>query len=686
MEKQIETFLAESADINENNIFKRYRTLFPKTMTVGRDVPMVQAYHMAAGYCSFMANGGLGMRPSSLHGAVEDDEDDSGNELDETSATEHDPCSVSRPREVAEKIWQFCGDRIHRDGLLRFPRLRITMALSHICRNLPHSAAEILSRPLDDHLYRTPLDLFKQTLRHMEDNAMISDASSFGDRSSVRGGELEYILHESAGIFLEAVRIEPLNVEYQLWLVGCLASCLLISSGNKIGSGAHLYPSKKRPGFAMTSGPAHEVRVQLKKFSAIRLELSNAVKTLCTLVEHQRSSKAHFSLASLLEWGQVMTLLMDGRSHLLVQIRKLHSIHIGQWLKQETSLFSFTYAERSQKFRDGCFYARRLENDPTNIRYWREMVIWLGKLGSDSSVRDDNDSHRRHCPECSRLCSPRWFDHALISSEKANESWWGSGRTWWISSLLHMVPLDVKRKNDKVIGQVLASLYGRTPLQPPQQVTQLAVPNASLNNARRERKTEAQVSVESRKLRKKRKFPEDVTQRRGAPLESASTSCPQQVPSSAAVVPPPYVPANGLDWLTTDASGLSRDGKQSEVSDQARSVSYEKSLPRTYQEVMGYSETVQNEVDKEPTSPLAEDGIPLKVSCPSLEVAAYRMYIFCHLESVAHQLLEDHVFVLAARCWDGTPGIDQLRENCDELRVLHWFVSMGMNVETILLE
>jgi hypothetical protein len=721
-QRQIETFLMESATVNENQLFKMYGQIFPKSIIRPRDVPMVHVYHAVVRYCSYLANTGLALLPS--HSDIEEelDEDSSVEAIDENDderpgkRLKHSKGEIfvgSEPHEIAKRLSSFCWKRIQHDSLLRFPRFRITAAVARICSNLPPSAAEILSRSLDNTFYRTPLDLFKQTLHHMEENEMISDSSVYGDRESINAGELEYILYESSGVFLEAVRIDPLNVEYLLWLVGCLASCLLVSSGNKIGSGAHFYPSQKRRGLMTTSGLSHEVRVRLKKYSAVRTELGGSVRSLFTLVEHQRSARAHFALVSLLEWGQVMALLMD-RSSLdhFHDIRKLHTFHVSQWLKHETSSFSFKYAERCKDQQGCCLRARQLENDPGTIRHWRRMVMCLGKLGSHSttSIHQMDKEHRITCPECSRLSSQRWFDHDLILSEKSQENWWGKGREWWCSSLLNMVPLGIKTyettKIKQEIKRTISRICGTVPLEPVQQhhrqvAPQVSVPinsNPLLNNQRRERKAP----------------PKDIAPQRikhqPPPVSATMMMSPERVVPDAAVVSSLYCSTKRLEWLPTTHRSQCQDESLSNLSDQIRSESYEKYMPRTYQDVMTDKGTLHTEgtncdddddnnngsnsnTDTASSPSDGVDTIPLIVSSQSLEVLAYRIYIYCHLQSIAHPLVEEYIYALVTKCGNRTSTTTasdnherSMENDCDEFRILQWLMCLGMDIEAILIK
>eukprot|EP00531_Pseudo-nitzschia_arenysensis_P013699 CAMPEP_0116151386 /NCGR_PEP_ID=MMETSP0329-20121206/20067_1 /TAXON_ID=697910 /ORGANISM="Pseudo-nitzschia arenysensis, Strain B593" /LENGTH=198 /DNA_ID=CAMNT_0003647991 /DNA_START=71 /DNA_END=664 /DNA_ORIENTATION=- len=172
---------------------------------------------------------------------------------------------------IAEKIWEFCQPKIRQNALLRFPKLRISFGIALICRNISPSAAEILSSPIDDHSIRTPLDLFKEALEDMESKSYIVSNQHLEERS-IRAVELEFLLHDAAEFFQEAVELDPTNVEYQLWHTGCLAACLLI-----------LLDSFKC---------AHEVRPCMKKYNEVRVELSSAVRALFTLVKYQSSSRA----------------------------------------------------------------------------------------------------------------------------------------------------------------------------------------------------------------------------------------------------------------------------------------------------------------------------------------------------------------------------------------------------------
>ena len=419
---QIMNFLKEYADINENKLYKRYNNY---SATGADDFPLVEFYRGVAGNCNALASCCL-ENPIGQNSTEEGDHtifDDAHPEDDGSEAS--NKSHNLKVNEVAEKIWNFCRERIQHNALLRFPRLRITYGVALICRAIPNSAAEILSRALDDTSFRTPIHLFMHALQHMEEGKMIQENHNVFNDSSIRAGELEYILHDAAEIMEEAVKIDPVNVDYQLWHIGCLASCLLVSSGNKIGSGVHLYPSQKRRNSSfLDDGLAHEIRTQLKKYDEVRGEISTAIRTLLTLAEYQGSLKAHLAVTAVLEWKQMIGLLLGSTFEDHVDdIKTLHAFHIQQWIRKDTSEFASRYTRNVQATRDGTYFARNIENDPENIDNWRKFVKFLGSL----------DPHDR----------------------RNNEDWWGNDRDWWEYSVLLMPPLETSHMNENGIAEVI---------------------------------------------------------------------------------------------------------------------------------------------------------------------------------------------------------------------------------------
>ncbi len=391
---QIMYLMEEFASINENKIYLYYTSTIQDPSD--SDIPLVEFYRGINEYCSYTANGTLELQQEN-----EADGDETNNEI----RNEHDESQkASGTNLIAGKIWEFCQPKIRQNALLRFPKLRITFGIALICRSINPSAAEILSSPIDDDGICTPLDLFKEALEDMESKKYIVINQNL-EENSIRAVELEFLLHDAAEFFQEAVELDPTNVEYQLWHIGCLASCLLISSGNKIcANTAHVHPSQMKETFLDSFKCAHEVRPCMKKYNEVRVELSSAVRALFTLVKYQGGSRAHLGLFSLLEWRQVIGLLVGSElNNFLNDIHKHHALHFGSWARLEPAAFLREYRGITTNICVPSLYAQILENDPGKITNWRNFVHSLGPVSAGAKSGD----------------------------------WWGKDRRWWSDSLVY---------------------------------------------------------------------------------------------------------------------------------------------------------------------------------------------------------------------------------------------------------
>ena len=446
-QNEVMSLIYEYINIHTTEMHVRWNRLSTSTRD---DIPLVYMYIGLMSFCSFVASG----CPSLEMGTpASDDADDNAiqngwsdskhhDEVDDESfgeAQESNPSSSGgRVRflhdtgmnKVAEKIWDFCRINVTLNGLLRFPKPRVTFAISSICKILPRSAAEILSRPLDT--LTTPLDLFKETLAHLEEKRMIHQSKHYAEEEMIHVGELEYIFHEAADMFNEAVRLDCLNSEYHLWHIGCLASCLLLSSGNRISERANVFPSQRTPSDS-SNGPSHEVRNRLSKYVDVRCELSAAVSLLLELTNYQRSSRAHFGVASFLEWSQAIALLV-GRTleERIDSVRRVHNFHIRQWSEKESPETTTSLPTDSRRMvSDVGLYARQLESDPANLHYWKELIQHLGMI-NDNSYRPGSQTPN-------------------LRRNENSSKWWGVGRDWWLTSFLYIPALDNVSAEEKVV-------------------------------------------------------------------------------------------------------------------------------------------------------------------------------------------------------------------------------------------
>jgi hypothetical protein len=462
VQKQLQALVLEYAEIHET---KLYRLNAKMTSGTFRDLPLVQYYRGMMGYCSFFANGCPSPKDSQAVKAEADQnvygDDDSDNDLYGDSSDTINFLQNSGMQTVANEIWDYLQTRIQHNGLLRVPRLRLTFALASVCRRLPSSAAELLSRSMNEGALRTPLDVIKLTLEHMESNDMISSRTkSISGEEAMPAGELEYLMHEAAKILRECIKVDFVNVDYHMWYIGARAATLLLCSGNEIGSGARLFPSaRKKNTYQHLSGEtddlSHEVRQRLPKFNEVRVELTEAVKLLFTLAQYQKGPRVHQAVSSLLEWSQVIALLSgESLEGCCEEIRDLHRFHVCQWALQDRGSSARAYTKRQQNSRNLSVLAQELENEPGKIENWRRFVRALGPLGSLKGESEDRTTHRNECPGCRRLRETLVIDHET----RRKASWWGKQREWWVSGLLQMKPMGGQRRNQSRTEAVMRKI------------------------------------------------------------------------------------------------------------------------------------------------------------------------------------------------------------------------------------
>jgi hypothetical protein len=312
------------------------------------------------------------------------------------------------------------------------------------------------------------------------------------EENVIRAGELEYLMHDAAEIFLECVKVDSINVDYHLWHIGALAACLLLCSGNRIGSEARRFPSsrkKRSVNYLHAKHLGHEVRHQFPKFNDVRLELAASVRMLFTLAHHQQGPRVHLAISSLLEWKQVVALLAGDSlqdDSILEEIKGLHKFHVYQRASQDKSSRAQEFMKGRLESNDLSLLALELENEPANIENWRRLAGVLGPLGYDNSEASDETSqaHRDECSECRCLRAPRIFDHEAESKNRSNPSWWGAHRGWWVSGLLQLG--YVKERRNRSVAE---SLVRKLEEQMSDVVPESSVPGAA-----------ASVTVQNRDL------------------------------------------------------------------------------------------------------------------------------------------------------------------------------------------
>ena len=616
------------------------------------DIPLPQLYMVCMGYLSLAVNGLVQKdrpRPSidelELDGSLTKHEQDY---YHENVHKEHE--EEQHSDKVSEVGWSTVAarmfDSLHKDvqskGLERFGRLHLTMVLLRIGKDLPNSAAEIWSRPLDERDSRTPFDLVRLMLEHMEEEGQLADDKVMlvSPSNIVRVGELEFSFHQGAKIVGRCIERDATDLRYHCWHLAILAGCLLLCSGNRMGSGAYLHPSgvgnnddqRMYDSFHDDSQPlaSHEIRRMLPKFHELRRETAKALQLLFQLAKYQRGSRAHLAIASFLEWSQVVALFLGpagSNETVFSAVRLVHEYHATRWalndltsrhyLLQRESSFTVLTPTRLEAL------ARELERNPHEKANWRALVEALGPVGTHT-VSSGKRCAKNLCKACWMLCPGLFIDHKREKERRATDAgWWGRTRqSWWCRSLLDM---------DNV---------GHTTLP------------------YRAKKLYESLDAELSRL---------AVLGRQSMVERHLTS--EEV--------------DGLwnEILEGPLAGDTSKGASMLVSESARSQTVEKSLPQKFCDVIDQPVRVPSPVLAVP--PFSRDpAIKHRESeddLDRLEVGCYQVVIASHLYSPGREWVRWKVLDLAIRCWKGFSSKAGLRSESAEMDALKWLYQMGIS-------
>jgi hypothetical protein len=588
--------------------------------------PSALYYKAMMGFCSFVANSGCSL-------ACKDHAENAvPNWLDDDSDVDDNTPSYSKTsvdmNAAALTMYEQCAVCPSSTSLTIFPRIHITTALAFIAKNLPASAAEILSRPFDETSHRTPFEVMRKTFEHLEQENVLTDSHVVrSGGNAINVGQLEHIVHAATEIFRKAMEMDYSDLFNHAWYVSGLAACLLLCSGNKIGPKAHVLPSSRKKHeqydiiFSspedMTTQP-HEVRQRLPQFEALKRDVATAIKKMMELASAQHNPRGHLVASAVLEWKQVIALLVGPRSDgVWSDIRKLHSQHAVQWAINERSQLALRMVKgmicHQHVSRDALLLmlAADLENNPSNIFAWRRLVSALGPIGVRVSSRRRKECKRRECAECKRLHRGWNMDHAKVAKR---QSWWGSGLvSWWDS---HVLALEMN------------SAVSATPFE----IFRVS------------------SALEKRLVHEAQSRDEELGREQNA----------ARVPSDVLA----FDEHDNLQWLD-DQSSLDND----EDFDGDPNKDYDSHLPSPFEEMMRATTEESNEVP----SSLVFDG---NEGDPKLEIICYKILLTCHLYSVSHHVVRDGVWLLAQGCWK--------KAECNEWPCLLWLSSMGLYLPQIL--
>ncbi|KAL7578131.1 hypothetical protein ACA910_012578 [Epithemia clementina (nom. ined.)] len=387
--------------------------------TTNPDSPLVALNHSLVFFASVMANLYIRRRSQS-----NDDDNDMDNNQDDSMEfhqfaqprDDDDENNSHSPKLACQSIFEMLGSYIDRTYVRPFPRLRILFGLAQLSQALPESGVELLSRPFDSSHCRTPFDLFQTVLNHLEHRGYLDENNQNNDTSDnnvMSVPVLEYAFHQAASSFSLAVEADPTEPFYHAWHIAAMACCLLLCSGNRIDGEARGFPSRRQLNeFEQDEEQElvllpHEVRVKLSNFKDLRQQIAMAVDILLDLGKHQKSCRAYLSIASLLEWRQVIALLFGDllltSPSPAASMQKLHASYSFQWACLDQSSTAMEYWNRLASSEDDRLnaLAAALENNPDNIAEWRRLVEQLGPLpmqkdGSASSSSQMYPQQRRN--------------------------------------------------------------------------------------------------------------------------------------------------------------------------------------------------------------------------------------------------------------------------------------------------
>jgi hypothetical protein len=529
------------------------------------------------------------------------------------------------PKQIIDNLLQLLEPLINHNGLQIFTDLQRFFGVLSIANLLPESAIELLFHTSDQEKSTTEFDVIRLILEHLEkSNNFVEASPSTEDKSLLNVVEFEYLLYRTAEIFSRCVDRNPFEVSNHCWYISSLAGCLLLCSGNRIGSGARMYPSAledmadgAQNAFQSKSlhrndtelSTDHEERRMLPKFQEVRMETINAFKTLVELSKYQNSSRAYFAVAKFLEWQQVVALLFDGSNDDLItdfctNICALHKYHTDKWAQEENSEFSRSIQLCNHESRiEGLACA--IETSPHILGNWTAIISEIGPINLQEAIGTLSSTN----PEM--LCDE---SSALSYKHKVNSNGWAAKRLWWKDTLLR-----IECPNSRIL-QFIDSLNKYSACEN----LCMAIDAAFFGLERLDVQT----------------------------LHHFDTSTTDDIFS--------------LDWMRLEVD------KSTNISVDCRRRSCDHILPKAF--LASNTTSLANNESLVPKLELASSGANF------LEISCYKAILLCHLEGgTMHPDIETFVFGLVAECWDGK----MLHCDTDAWVCLRWLHMMGINVVEI---
>ena len=566
-------------------------------------------------------------------------EDDNENEAEEHGGVRATAARLYQYRDIVEKS----------QGLERFGRLHFTFGLLQIAKDLPESAAEIFSRPLDGLACRTPFDVFRRVLEHLEEKGhLVEDSMAKTSLDFVGVGELEFSFYRTIQIFAKCIEHNPTDVSFHSWHLATLAASLLLCSGNRIGSGAHLYPSQLSktmeqqihesfPEEEDRDAVDHEVRRMLPKFHDLRRDTARALELLVRVEEHQKGPHSQLAISSFLEWKEVIALLLGPGcgTAILADLCLVHAYYRTHWaLNDNTSkdLLRTDETNSSNKTAKVEASARELEQNPHDINNWRALVEALGPVGTKSL--EGKQCASTDCKACRMLRSGLFVDHENEQRRESEPTWWGYERQkWWDSVLLDLNP------SYTTIPSYAKNLY--TSLE--SEFSSLEPMKALSDDSGKQLDSKEVQEVFSK-----------ILERPLATIDKVAYAEEKSTEEERTQIINEYLPQMYCEQVKTSDSG-----------DHVATA-----LPRfTFGKTTNERNTRNASVDSSLYDP----------AWVQLEIECYRVVIACHLYSPGHEWVRWKVTDLAAKCWGDKAVKHSFKRDRDELQALKWLYQLNIS-------
>lgn len=443
LEHQMSTMMEHVVRLNDD----RLRRLLNFNQNPINELPILRLYQSMMKFCSLIASNG-GRPFASFAG----------------------PTSLGVGRDTnlktaALQLFHFLEERIKLQGLNAFPRIHLVFAILRISTGLPEEAVGIMARALGGKSLSTPFTMIREMLEYLENEDLLLEGRN-SDGQGIEVERLEYLFFQASESVIKCIEADPIEPDYHAWYIAIKAGSFLLCSGNRIGSGARLFPSAKKKESTddifddmmwaqKSKQQSHEVRPKLNKFDEVRLETAKAFELLLQLTKFQDSARCHSSVSSFLEWGQAIALLLGDslqkQSH-FTGIRKMHEAYCYHWAIREQSDITREYLRRAEGSHHVlAVLADSLEKSPESIVSWRCLVRALGALQAQGEQeKRDTASAAVNTSKMNETCndvrSPAGMEECnnfdshseSLSGNEKESKWYQDRKTWWLEDFLYV--------------------------------------------------------------------------------------------------------------------------------------------------------------------------------------------------------------------------------------------------------